>query len=341
MEGHRSYSEDGERSWYPYPAEARRDPAEARHGEFGQEDSRYEGDRYRVPEPRYAEDQETRPAGLGPRSAQPDPLLPGPAGYPGDRAGATGYPAERDTGAVGFPAEREDPGGYPERERYPAAGAGAPGFVRDAADTSRYQPESRDAQGTVEPGDPSVRYQPEKTRPAAPAVPQPGPSGAGGPTPGPYPPSGPQPGAFASDPGPADGADAATRFHTEPIDRAALRRSPGMGAPAAPVPPAPEGAVYRTRRAGIAALLVIIAIIAEILFVRILLAGEFGDSFQAHEVLTGIFGMTGAPLTTMGLYGLMTGAAAGPTPGRSWLRTPLAYLPVGLLLLIASALAAG
>jgi hypothetical protein len=59
-------------------------------------------------------------------------------------------------------------------------------------------------------------------------------------------------------------------------------------------------------------------------------------------VLGGIFAMCGTPLVTMGLYGLMTGAATagGPHPGRAWLRTPLAYLPVGLALLIAAGLAA-
>jgi hypothetical protein len=44
----------------------------------------------------------------------------------------------------------------------------------------------------------------------------------------------------------------------------------------------------------------------------------------------------------MGLYGLMTGTAtAGPSPERAWLRTPLAFLPIGLALLIAAGLAAG
>jgi hypothetical protein len=50
--------------------------------------------------------------------------------------------------------------------------------------------------------------------------------------------------------------------------------------------------------------------------------------------------MTGTPIVAMGFYGLMTGAAAaGPTPGRAWLRTPLAYLPIGLALLVAAGLA--
>jgi len=145
------------------------------------------------------------------------------------------------------------------------------------------------------------------------------------------------------------------------------RRQPGgvPGSPMAPAvpgapgpvgPPAPAvlpamptmateavgGAIYRTRRVGLAALLVAVTVVAELLVVRILLTGEFSHTVQAGAVLAGIFAMCGTPLTTMGLYGLMTGAATagGPTPGRAWLRTPLAYLPVGLVLLVAAALAA-
>jgi hypothetical protein len=60
-------------------------------------------------------------------------------------------------------------------------------------------------------------------------------------------------------------------------------------------------------------------------------------------VLGGLFAMTGIPLVSMGLYGLVTGpaATAGPNPVRSWTRTPLAYLPIGLALLIAAGLATG
>jgi hypothetical protein len=113
--------------------------------------------------------------------------------------------------------------------------------------------------------------------------------------------------------------------------------------PAGPAQPAEPGggAIYRPRRAGAAALLVTVAIVAELLLVRIPFTGEFGHPAQPGAILAGIFAMTGVPLVTMGLYGLMTGAAAaaGPAPARAWLRTPLAYLPVGLGLIIAAALA--
>jgi hypothetical protein len=117
---------------------------------------------------------------------------------------------------------------------------------------------------------------------------------------------------------------------------------PGPGpAGGAPMAADPGGGIYRTRHTGVAILLVIVAIAAELLTVRMLLAGEFGHPFQPAEVLAGIFTMVGTPLVTMGLYGLMTGAAAatGPAPGRAWMRPPLALLPIGLALILAGALA--
>jgi hypothetical protein len=119
-------------------------------------------------------------------------------------------------------------------------------------------------------------------------------------------------------------------FHTESLDRAALRRPPGTPT------------VYRARRAGILGALGAVAVVAELFLVRVLLAGEFGHLVAPGAVLAGIFAMSGIPLVAMGLYGLMTGAAAaGPSPERAWLRTPLAFLPIGLVLLIAAGLAAG
>lgn len=167
---------------------------------------------------------------------------------------------------------------------------------------------------------------------------------------------------------PARPAEPGERFGEPRFGGEPPRRQPGVpGSPVAPaVPGAPAGpggpggpppgvvpamptmateavggAIYRTRRVGVAALLAVVAVVAELLVVRILATGEFAHTVQAGPVLAGIFAMCGTPLTTMGLYGLMTGAATagGPTPGRAWLRTPLAYLPVGLVLLVAAALA--
>jgi hypothetical protein len=121
-------------------------------------------------------------------------------------------------------------------------------------------------------------------------------------------------------------------FHTETLDRAALRRPPG----------AVQSTVYRARKAGVLGAIGAVAVAAELLLLRVLLAGEFGHVVSPGGVLAGLFAMTGIPLVAMGLYGLMTGAAAaGPSPERAWLRTPLAFLPIGLTLLVAAGLAAG
>lgn len=102
----------------------------------------------------------------------------------------------------------------------------------------------------------------------------------------------------------------------------------------------PGGSVYRTRRAGLAALLAGGAIFAELLLVRVLLVAEFGSQAAPGAVLAGLFALAGVPLVALGLHALCTGAgSAGPAPGRLWLRVPLAYLPVGLVLLVAAALA--
>ena len=142
------------------------------------------------------------------------------------------------------------------------------------------------------------------------------------------PPVGPPPSAF-----PDELADQPTgQHHTQPIDRSALRR---------PGPPKPT--IYRTRRAGIIGALAAVTVVAELLLIRVLLTGEFASTVIPSAVLGGIFAMTGIPMVAMGLYGLMTGpvAAAGPVSARAWLRTPLAYLPIGLILLIAAGLATG
>jgi hypothetical protein len=160
--------------------------------------------------------------------------------------------------------------------------------------------------------------------------------------------------------------DPSARYRTEMFDRGQLRRPAGEAGPAGP-PPGASGPVapsstvyqgsgtptqplaasrtneaYRARRSGTAALLGIVAVIAEILLLLRVLA----NSLTSHPVnpagvLGGLLAMCGVPLVAIGMYALATGAATagGPNVGRAWLRTPLAYLPVGLVLLIAAGLA--
>jgi len=126
---------------------------------------------------------------------------------------------------------------------------------------------------------------------------------------------------------------------TTPIDRSALRRPDTPG-----VPPAVKGpTVYKTRRAGAFAIVAGIAAVAELLLARVLVAGEFGHVVLPGAVLGSLLAMVGIPFAAIGLYALITGPvpAAGPETARTWLRTPLAYLPVGLALLIAAGLAIG
>lgn|GEM_PF-5348854 len=111
----------------------------------------------------------------------------------------------------------------------------------------------------------------------------------------------------------------------------------GLGLPLSR--PAPT--VYTARRPAVAVLLGLATVVLELLLLSVLANGLLGDHFAPGPVLAAALGMLGAPPAALGFYGLVTGAAAtaGTQPGRAWLRPPLAYLPVGLLLLAAAAVA--
>jgi hypothetical protein len=123
------------------------------------------------------------------------------------------------------------------------------------------------------------------------------------------------------------------RFHAEAIDRAALRRPPGQ----------PVDGVYRTKRPAAGIVFAVLAGVFEIPALRLLVDGAFGGPVVSSGVVAGTFLVAGLPLVALGLYALVTGANRLPGDSGSaqaWLRTPTAYLPVGLVLLVAAALAA-
>jgi hypothetical protein len=123
------------------------------------------------------------------------------------------------------------------------------------------------------------------------------------------------------------------RFHTEAIDRAALRR---------PSAPQTDG-VYRTKRSAAGIVFAVLTVIFEIPALRLLADAAIGGPVVASGVVAGTFMVAGLPLVALGLYALVTGANRLPGDGggaQAWLRPPTAYLPVGLVLLVAAALAA-
>jgi hypothetical protein len=126
------------------------------------------------------------------------------------------------------------------------------------------------------------------------------------------------------------------RHHATPLDFSALRRAPG-----APAPADSPGSVYRSRRPGLAALLIIMTIVFELPAFRVFASSAAAARVDANGTLASMFVIAGVPLFALGLYGLIGGTAAAPGQGgRAWLRPPLAYLPIGLLLFLAAAIAA-
>jgi hypothetical protein len=98
--------------------------------------------------------------------------------------------------------------------------------------------------------------------------------------------------------------------------------------------------LYRSTKPAFAVLYGLLAAIGEILMLRPFLAGVF--KLTVGTALAPLLAIIAFPFLAVGLYGLSTGAATavqfqGP---RVWLRTPLVYIPIALLLLIAAGAAA-
>jgi hypothetical protein len=121
----------------------------------------------------------------------------------------------------------------------------------------------------------------------------------------------------------------ALREPTSMVDSASVRRAI-----------ADSDGLYRSRRPVFMILFGLIGVLGTLLMVRPFLAGAFQPS--AAGALAPLLGMVAFPLLAIGLYGLFTGAASavhfqGP---RAWLKAPLVYLPIALVLLVAAGTAA-
>ncbi|MEV4511352.1 hypothetical protein AB0K00_20545 [Dactylosporangium sp. NPDC049525] len=100
----------------------------------------------------------------------------------------------------------------------------------------------------------------------------------------------------------------------------------------------PGGAVYRSKRPGLAVALVVLTIVFELPVLRLFLTAVTADKIEAAGTLASIFMILGLPMFALGLYGLIGGAAAAAPGVRAWARTPLAYLPIAVVLFVAAAL---
>ncbi|WP_327005802.1 hypothetical protein OHA72_64540 [Dactylosporangium sp. NBC_01737] len=100
----------------------------------------------------------------------------------------------------------------------------------------------------------------------------------------------------------------------------------------------PGGAVYRSKRPGLAVALVVLTIVFELPVLRLFLTAVTADKIEAAGTLASIFMILGLPMFALGLYGLIGGAAASAPGVRAWSRTPLAYLPIAVVLFVAAAL---
>jgi hypothetical protein len=109
-------------------------------------------------------------------------------------------------------------------------------------------------------------------------------------------------------------------------------------APALPPPPdeRPSDKVYQSRRPVTALLVAVVMVVLLIPVVRLLVSQTFAGTATARGIVPAVLLTLGFALTGIGLFAMTRG---GPIGRDSWLRPPVAYLPMGLILLLAAGIA--
>jgi hypothetical protein len=100
----------------------------------------------------------------------------------------------------------------------------------------------------------------------------------------------------------------------------------------------PSPSVYHSRKPAIAIVLAVLTVVFEIPALRLLGAATIADVVPVSGVVAGTFLVLGLPVAAYGVYGLLNGPS--PNTLAAWLRVPVLYLPLGVLLFLLAALAA-
>jgi hypothetical protein len=120
-----------------------------------------------------------------------------------------------------------------------------------------------------------------------------------------------------------------------PVSRQSEPFGQPLGRPPEPLGRQPES-VYQTRRPISSVLVAIVMVVLMIPVVRLLLDATFSGDPTSRAIVPAVLLTLGFTLTGIGLF---TIARGGPLSRDSWLRPPVAYLPAGLILLMAAGLA--
>lgn len=127
-----------------------------------------------------------------------------------------------------------------------------------------------------------------------------------------------------------------------PASPAAARSGPARSGPASPGPagaglmPAERGRAYQPRRPVSSVLVAAGMAVLMIPVIRLLLDQTFAGTPTARGIVPAVLVTLGFALTGTGLFAVARG---GPVDRESWVRAPMAYLPVGLIVLLAAGLA--